>query len=160
MGYLKGYKGEQLERFYKYTYKKSKKVNNEFDEYLPARGRRDNAEIIFNKIKEDYPKAEIHLTGHSLGGSLTKHLLYKNRKDKNIRGYGYNAIPHVDFEDKQNVKTDRRYIPYRAVSENMGDFASVTSDKKYKNVVNVKGKAINPFSLHSMDNFLKEKDDL
>ena len=42
----------------------------------------------------------------------------------------------------------------------MGDFASVTGDKKYKNVVNVKGKAINPFSLHSMDNFLKEKDDL
>ena len=141
MGYLKGYKGEQLERFYKYAYKKSKKVNNEFDEYLPARGRRDNAEIIFNKIKEDYPKAEIHLTGHSLGGSLTKHLLYKNRKDKNIRGYGYNAIPHVDFEDKQKVKTDRRYIPYRAVSENMGDFASVTGDKKYKNVVNVR---VNP----------------
>ena len=42
----------------------------------------------------------------------------------------------------------------------MGDFASVTSDKKCKNVVNVKGKSIDQFSLHKMDNFFKEKDDL
>ena len=124
--------------------------------FLPKRERREKTNKLYIKIKNMFPNANIHLTGHSLASSLTKHILHKH-DDKNIRGYGFNSAPHRDFENKIKEKYDYRYIPYRSKSNiGTGDIVSSLHDAYYPNVREIKTKKKfhkDPFSLHLMDNF-------
>jgi hypothetical protein len=124
--------------------------------FLPDRPRRDKAELIYKMIKVKYPNAKIHLGGHSLAGSLSKHILYKNPHD-DIIGYGFNSATHSKHDKVQ----DTRYYPYRTISHDgrSGDIVSSTADAFHPNTRLMKTaqkENETPVSLHGMGNFPKK----
>ena len=131
--------------------------------------RKKQAVRLLKKIKEKYPKKDIHLVGHSLGGHLVKHLLVKNKKDKTLKGYGFNSAQHREFHNKLmdgSIPTDRRpaldprYKGYRTAGRKHGDIVSRTGDANYKTTTHI-ANDLHPDSPHHhyMDFFpdLKEE---
>jgi hypothetical protein len=118
--------------------------------------RKDKAEKLLAKIKDKYKNKKLHITGHSLGGALTKHILHKNPNDKTMYGYGYNSAHHRDFHKKQIVKEDERYKGYRTTRKDGSDFFSALGDSSYLSTKHIKG-IDTDFLVHSLNNFPDKK---
>jgi hypothetical protein len=98
--------------------------------------RYDNANNIYSKLRELYPKSKIILSGHSLGNSVGLDILYKHQADNNIELYGYNGYLHPIYAGKK----DPRNHPQRTE----GDIVSWWNSDKAKSFKTpmVKGVAI------------------
>lgn len=68
----------------------------------------------YNKVKSKYNNSNIRITGHSLAGSLTKHIL-KNNKDDNIKGFGFNSGQGLSFNEmfEDWMIKDNRFTNYK-----------------------------------------------
>ena len=119
--------------------------------------RKDKAEELLVKIKDKYKNKKLHITGHSLGGELTKHILHKNPNDKTMYGYGYNAAHHRDFHKKQILKEDERYKGYRTTRTDRSDAVSAIGDSSYLSTKHIKGIGTDIFA-HKLNNFPDKKD--
>ena len=64
---------------------------------------------IYKRLRRNYPNHKISISGHSLGSGITETILYKNRKDKNLRGYGFNGW---FGEIPSGTKPDSRFKEY------------------------------------------------
>ena len=124
--------------------------------YRNVGSRKDEAEKLLAKIKDKYKNKKLHITGHSLGGALTKHILHKNPNDKTMFGYGYNSAHHRDFHKKQIVKEDERYKGYRTTRSDGSDPVSALGDSGYLSTKYVKGIGTDSL-IHSIDNFPDKK---
>jgi hypothetical protein len=136
--------------------------------YSPADYRQRDALTLYTKIKQKYLYNSVHLSGHSLGGSLVKHVLANNPHDKRLVGYGFNAAPDQKFyKQRKNIlnnnKYDFRYKPYLTYNEddNLHDKIGRISELDHDNLRRIKsdeGSWFNPVALHAMENFkLKNK---
>lgn len=134
-----------------------------YGKYSPSEYRQRAARDLYTKIKQKYLFKAVHLSGHSLGGSLVKHVLANNPHDKRIVGYGFNAAPDDSFYQRRkdpinNNKYDFRYKPYITYNENdnLHDKIGRISELDHDNLRRIKSDRsswINPVSLHSMDIF-------
>ena len=134
-----------------------------YGKYSPAEYRQRDALKLYTKIKQKYVYNSVHLSGHSLGGSLVKHVLANNPHDKRLVGYGFNAAPDDAFYKRRkdpinNNKYDFRYKPYLTYNEddNLHDKIGRISELDHDNLRRIKsdeGSWINPVALHSMDIF-------
>lgn len=66
--------------------------------------RYDNANNIYSKLRELYPKSKIIMGGHSLGNSVGLDILYKHQADDNIELYGYNGFFHSVYAGKKDPR--------------------------------------------------------
>jgi len=66
--------------------------------------RYDNANNIYSKLRELYPKSKIILGGHSLGNSVGLDILYKHQADDNIELYSYNGFLHPVYTGKKDPR--------------------------------------------------------
>jgi hypothetical protein len=134
-----------------------------YGKYSPSEYRQRAARELYQKIKSKYLYNSVHLSGHSLGGSLVKHVLADNPHDKRLVGYGFNAAPDDSFYKRRknilnNNKYDFRYKPYITYNEedNLHDKIGRISELEHDNLRRIKSDRsswINPISLHSMDIF-------
>ena len=118
---------------------------------------KNNEAIKQEKEKDKYKNKKLHITGHSLGGELTKHILHKNPNDKTMYGYGYNSAHHRDFHKKQIVKEDDRYKGYRTTRVDGSDLVSALGDSGYLSTKHIKGIGTDIFA-HKLNNFPDKKD--
>ena len=86
--------------------------------------RYDNANNIYSKLRELYPKSKIIMGGHSLGNSVGLDILYKHQADNNMELYGYNGYFHPVYTGKK----DPRNHPQRTE----GDIVSWWNSDKAK----------------------------
>jgi len=75
--------------------------------------RYDNANNIYSKLRDLYPKSKIIMGGHSLGNSVGLDILYKHQADDNIELYGYNGYYHPVYKGDK----DPRNHPQRTESD-------------------------------------------
>ncbi len=90
----------------------------------PMKERYNNANNIYSKLRELYPKSLIIIGGHSLGNSVGLDILYKHQADNNIELYGYNGFRHPVYTGKK----DPRNHPQRTE----GDIVSWWNSDKAK----------------------------
>ena len=102
------------------------------------------------------PYKEVHISGHSLGGSLVKHVLANNPDDTRIVGYGFNAAPDDAFYQRRKDKNkyDYRYKPYLTYNEkdNRHDPLGGISETDHDNLRRTKSDKIS-MALHAIENF-------
>ena len=97
-------------------------------------GRHKITNAMYHHLRNTYPDATIHLSGHSLGGKLVKFLLATNPHDKKLRGTGFNAAYDGYYQeamDKRGGKGDKRYRGYRLSGDDIGDLVSKYGDGEY-----------------------------
>jgi hypothetical protein len=119
--------------------------------------RKRKAEELLVKIKDKYKNKKLHIAGHSLGGEIVKHILYKNPNDKTIFGYGFNSAHHRKFHNKQLMKEDERYKGYRSSGSVASDIVSSLGDSGYLSTKYIK--SLNKYSIHNhyIDGFPDKK---
>jgi hypothetical protein len=84
----------------------------------------NNANNIYSKLRDLYPKSKIIIGGHSLGNSVGLDVLYKHQSDNNIDLYSYNGFTHPIYTGKK----DPRNHPQRTE----GDIVSWWNSDKAK----------------------------
>jgi len=75
--------------------------------------RYNNANNIYSKLRELYPRSKIIMGGHSLGNSVGLDILYKHQADDNIELYSYNGYYHPVYKGDK----DPRNHPQRTESD-------------------------------------------
>jgi hypothetical protein len=64
----------------------------------------NNANNIYSKLRELYPKSKIIMGGHSLGNSVGLDILYKHQSDDNMELYSYNGFLHPVYTGKKDPR--------------------------------------------------------
>lgn len=118
--------------------------------YIPSRF--STAEMIYKKVKEQYPDYQLQLTGHSMGGSMAKYIADKYNEKSVVFNAGSTPVELYTNKILGNKSSKTKFY----VTDTL-DLISNTSILTEKNINIIKTKEYNKkylFGSHSIDNYL------
>jgi hypothetical protein len=121
------------------------------------------AEQHYKGLREQFPKSNIIMSSHSLGGSISRHIVGNNSNDKKLEVHAFNpgsSIGHVldKIKPKKKEKEKNKIHVYHSVTKRLGipDFISLLGRYGADNLHLVEAQGANP---HSLQNFTKYNGD-
>jgi len=142
------------------AFRGTKQINDVVPDYFILRNKHHLSErfkeslAMFDQVQTQYPKANIYVCGHSLGGTLAI-WVNQNRKDCK-QCYAFNPGYNGYLMPKLSLKNDNLKIFLVKGDPLSNTIFAVKSDLKPKknNLVILKGHGKTPLRNHAMDNFV------